>query len=179
FCPCFRCRTKRAAKSSDRARPLTCAYPSAPLAAAPWPRHRAASRPTPTSGMIPPPRAAPRRLTWRRASTVLPSATLLASRPRTACGVSGSTALGTGLESLLQVYPSPASQGWFLAAQSPAPLRAQVLLTYGNATQPGSPHVGDQLEVFARKELRDAWLTREAILANLDRSETLTMTTDR
>lgn len=47
--------------------------------------------------------------------------------------ISGSTALGTGLESLLQVYPSPASQGWFLAVQSPAPLRAQVLDLQGRA----------------------------------------------
>jgi acyl-homoserine-lactone acylase len=34
------------------------------------------------------------------------------------------------------------------------PVRAKVLLSYGNATQPGSPHVGDQLELYARKELR-------------------------
>lgn len=46
-------------------------------------------------------------------------------------------------------------------------VRAKVLLAYGNATQPGSPHVGDQLELFSRKELRDAWLTREEIEANL------------
>lgn len=48
------------------------------------------------------------------------------------------------------------------------PVRAKVLLTYGNATQPGSAHVGDQLELFSRKELRDAWLTREEIEANLE-----------
>lgn len=46
-------------------------------------------------------------------------------------------------------------------------LRAKVLLAYGNATQPGSPHVGDQLDLFSRKELRDAWLTRAEIEANL------------
>ncbi len=47
------------------------------------------------------------------------------------------------------------------------PVRAKVLLSYGNATQPNSPHFGDQLELFARKELRDAWLTRADIEANL------------
>lgn len=45
--------------------------------------------------------------------------------------------------------------------------RAKVLLTYGNATQPGSPHVGDQLEVFAARGYRDAWRTRAEIEANL------------
>lgn len=51
-------------------------------------------------------------------------------------------------------------------------VQAKVLLSYGNATQPGSPHMGDQLELFARKELRDAWLTREQIEAHLDYQET-------
>ena len=32
------------------------------------------------------------------------------------------------------------------------PVRARVLLTYGNATQPHSPHLYDQLEFYARKE---------------------------
>lgn len=49
-------------------------------------------------------------------------------------------------------------------------VNAKVLLSYGNSTQPGSPHMGDQLELFARKELRDAWLTREEVEAHLDSS---------
>lgn len=48
------------------------------------------------------------------------------------------------------------------------PIRAKVLLTYGNSTQPDSPHFGDQLELFSRKELRDAWLTRDEIEAHLE-----------
>jgi acyl-homoserine-lactone acylase len=47
------------------------------------------------------------------------------------------------------------------------PIEARVLVSYGNASQPGSPHLGDQLPLFARKELREAWLTVEAIEANL------------
>ena len=47
------------------------------------------------------------------------------------------------------------------------PVRAKVLLAYGNSTQPDSLHYGDQLELFAEQELRDAWLTREDIEANL------------
>lgn len=45
--------------------------------------------------------------------------------------------------------------------------RAQVLLSYGNSTQPGSVHMGDQLALFARKELREAWRSRAEIEANL------------
>jgi len=53
------------------------------------------------------------------------------------------------------------------------PVRARALLAYGNASQPGSPHAGDQLELFARKELRAVWRTREEIEANLGRREVL------
>jgi acyl-homoserine-lactone acylase len=48
------------------------------------------------------------------------------------------------------------------------PVHAKVLLSYGNATQANSPHNGDQLELFAKKELRDAWLTREEIMKHLE-----------
>ncbi|MFM1920592.1 MAG: hypothetical protein RLZZ303_2226 [Candidatus Hydrogenedentota bacterium] len=47
------------------------------------------------------------------------------------------------------------------------PPRAKVLLAYGNATQPATGHVGDQLQSFANDEFRDALLTRAAIEANL------------
>ncbi|SFR52406.1 acyl-homoserine-lactone acylase [Robiginitalea myxolifaciens] len=45
-------------------------------------------------------------------------------------------------------------------------VNAKVLLSYGNATQPESPHFGDQLELFSKKELRDAWFTEAQIKAN-------------
>ncbi|MFQ5606014.1 MAG: acylase [bacterium] len=51
------------------------------------------------------------------------------------------------------------------------PVRARVLLSYGNATQPHSPHVGDQLELFSKKELRPVWRTREEIEAHLEQRE--------
>ncbi len=53
------------------------------------------------------------------------------------------------------------------------PVKAMVLTSYGNATQPGSPHTGDQLKLFARKELRPAWRTRQEIQANLTKREVL------
>jgi acyl-homoserine-lactone acylase len=52
-------------------------------------------------------------------------------------------------------------------------VRAKVLLSYGNATQANSAHYGDQLELFSKKEFRDAWFTNEAIEANTSRVEPL------
>ena len=37
--------------------------------------------------------------------------------------------------------------------------RAKVLLSYGNATQPDSPHTGDQLKLFSEKQMREAYFT--------------------
>ena len=45
---------------------------------------------------------------------------------------------------------------------------ARVLLTYGNSTQPGNPHVGDQLALAQRGELRPAWRTLQQIDQNLE-----------
>ena len=53
------------------------------------------------------------------------------------------------------------------------PVQAKVLLSYGNASQPHSPHRGDQLELFANKELRPAWRTSVEVESNLESSETL------
>ncbi|HEV8168934.1 MAG TPA: penicillin acylase family protein, partial [Pyrinomonadaceae bacterium] len=55
------------------------------------------------------------------------------------------------------------------------PLRARVLLTYGNASQKGSPHAGDQIELFSKQELRPAWRTRPEIEANLEARESVTI----
>ena len=42
-------------------------------------------------------------------------------------------------------------------------VNARALLTYGNASQSGSPHVGDQLKLAAEKRLRPVWRTRDEI----------------
>ncbi|HXT70375.1 MAG TPA: acylase [Vicinamibacterales bacterium] len=51
------------------------------------------------------------------------------------------------------------------------PVRARTLMSYGNASQPGSPHAGDQLELFAKKQLKTAWLARADVERNLERRE--------
>lgn len=50
---------------------------------------------------------------------------------------------------------------------------AKVLLSYGNSTQKDSPHFGDQLELFSKKELRDAWFYKDAVDANTKSIEKL------
>jgi acyl-homoserine-lactone acylase len=51
------------------------------------------------------------------------------------------------------------------------PIRARALLSYGNASQPGSKHIGDQLPFLSRNELRPAYRTRQEVLQNLEKRE--------
>ena len=53
------------------------------------------------------------------------------------------------------------------------PLQAKVLTVYGNATQPHSPHVGDQLPLYAKNQLRTPWRKRKEIEAHLELREVL------
>ncbi|YAG16385.1 acylase [Nostoc sp. DSM 114161] len=75
------------------------------------------------------------------------------------------------------LYFSPESDGKFkselgdsyiAAVEFSNPVRAMALTSYGNATQPGSPHIGDQLNMFAKKKLRPVWRDRSDILAHLE-----------
>ena len=52
-------------------------------------------------------------------------------------------------------------------------VKASVLLSYGNATQPGNKHAGDQLQMLSEKKLRQALLDKTDILKNLEKRETL------
>ena len=52
-------------------------------------------------------------------------------------------------------------------------VKAKVLLSYGNSSQPGSPHNGDQLELFSKKELRDARFSAEEVKSHTVRTEFL------
>ncbi|MDP9170023.1 MAG: penicillin acylase family protein, partial [Acidobacteriota bacterium] len=60
---------------------------------------------------------------------------------------------------------------WISAVEFSRPIKAKVLMTYGNSSQPGSKHQTDQLPLLAGKELRTAWRTRAAVLANLESRE--------
>ncbi|MDY7012099.1 MAG: acylase [Cyanobacteriota bacterium] len=80
-----------------------------------------------------------------------------------------------GIFSVLQF--APAEQGRFQAVfgdtyiaaiEFSDPIRAQVLLPYGNATQARSPHLGDQLPLYIRKQLRPVWRTRREVEAHLE-----------
>jgi len=73
-------------------------------------------------------------------------------------------------EQLVAGDPAPVVFGdsFIAAVEFGMPLRARVLQTYGNATQPNSPHVGDQLMLSARGALRPAWRTRAEIEAHLE-----------
>ena len=52
------------------------------------------------------------------------------------------------------------------------PVKAKVLNSYGNSTQPNSPHQTDQLEMFASQKLRPVWRSRQEIVAHLESRQT-------
>ena len=83
---------------------------------------------------------------------------------------------GVGVFRVTEFQPIPSDSTRFMATfgdsyvfalEFSTPLRARSLLSYGNASQAGSPHRTDQLPLYARKELKPVWLTREEIMANL------------
>jgi acyl-homoserine-lactone acylase len=80
-----------------------------------------------------------------------------------------------GIFRVIDLVPAPegrfqqvAGDTYMAAIEFSNPVRAKVLTAYGNATQPGSPHVGDQLQLYARNEMRSVWHTRKEIEAHLE-----------
>jgi len=65
-------------------------------------------------------------------------------------------------------FQQVAGDSYIAAIEFSNPVRAKVLTTYGNATQPGSAHIGDQLPLYTRNELRPVWRTRKEIEAHLE-----------
>ncbi len=53
------------------------------------------------------------------------------------------------------------------------PPKARSLLSWGNATQPGSKHIGDQLKLYSRKELKPVLRLRSEVEANVEMREVL------
>ncbi|MBK7833922.1 MAG: penicillin acylase family protein [Gemmatimonadetes bacterium] len=66
-----------------------------------------------------------------------------------------------------------AGDTYYQAVEFSNPVKAKVLTAYGNATQPGSKHKGDQLELFSKKQMRDAWRTRSEVEAHLESKVTI------
>ena len=61
-----------------------------------------------------------------------------------------------------------AGDSYIAAIEFTNPVKAKALTVYGNATQPGSPHVGDQLSLYAQGELRPVWRKPKEIKAHLE-----------
>ncbi|MEO7966139.1 MAG: penicillin acylase family protein, partial [Gemmatimonadaceae bacterium] len=66
-----------------------------------------------------------------------------------------------------------AGDTYYQAVEFSNPVRAKVLIAYGNSSQAGSKHMGDQLEMFSRKEMRDAWRTRKEVEAHVESKVTI------
>lgn len=70
-------------------------------------------------------------------------------------------------------FRSIGGDSFIAAVEFSQPIKASVLLTYGNSSRPGSRHFGDQLELSAKKQLRTAWMTRHDIEEHLEERFTL------
>ena len=55
-------------------------------------------------------------------------------------------------------------------------VKAKVALSYGNSSEKDSPHNGDQLTLFSKKEYRDALLDKKKILEKAEKIEELSET---
>ena len=67
-----------------------------------------------------------------------------------------------------QTFQAVGGDSYVAAIEFSNPIRAMALTSYGNATQPGSPHISDQLQMLANKKLRPVWRDRSDILAHLE-----------
>lgn len=70
-------------------------------------------------------------------------------------------------------FKSSSGDTYIALVEFSQPVRAQVLTTYGNATQNNTFEIGDQLHLAAQQQLRPAWRTLGEIKANLVMSERL------
>lgn len=59
--------------------------------------------------------------------------------------------------------------GFTLAVEYSSPVKAKVLVSYGNCSQPGCKHHTDQLPLYEKKAWRDVWRTRKDVEAHVER----------
>jgi acyl-homoserine-lactone acylase len=57
---------------------------------------------------------------------------------------------------------------WVSMVEFSTPIKARGLMSYGNASQPGSPHNSDQLELLSRGQFRTLWTTRDEVERHLE-----------
>ncbi|MDZ8094237.1 MAG: acylase [Nostoc sp. DedQUE05] len=69
-------------------------------------------------------------------------------------------------------FQAVAGDSYVATIEFSQPVKAMALISYGNATQPGSPHITDQLPLFTRKQLRSVWRTQKEVLAHLEERKT-------
>ena len=70
-------------------------------------------------------------------------------------------------------YIAGGGDSWVGVIEFGDEVKAKVLLSYGNASQPDSPHNGDQLQLYSDKEFRDAYFYREQVDAHVQRREVM------
>lgn len=75
-------------------------------------------------------------------------------------------AWSNGLEEDGKYYIS-GGDSWQSVIEFGDQVRAKVLMSYGSSTQEDSPHYGDQLELFSKKEMRDCYFYREDVLPHV------------
>lgn len=57
---------------------------------------------------------------------------------------------------------------WMSMVEFSTPIKAEGLMSYGNSTQPGSPHRSDQLEQLSKKTFRTLWTTRAEVEKHME-----------
>jgi acyl-homoserine-lactone acylase len=57
---------------------------------------------------------------------------------------------------------------WMSMVEFSTPIKAVGLMSYGNSTQPGSPHRSDQLDHLSKKTFRTLWTTRAQVEQHLE-----------
>jgi acyl-homoserine-lactone acylase len=57
---------------------------------------------------------------------------------------------------------------WVSLVEFSTPIKAMGLMSYGDASQPGSPHRSDQLKFLSTKTLRTLWYTRTQVEQHLE-----------
>jgi acyl-homoserine-lactone acylase len=70
-------------------------------------------------------------------------------------------------------FQAVGGDSYVAAVEFSNPVRAKAVMTYGNASQPDSPHISDQLNLVAKKQLRPVWRTYSDVKANLESRELL------